>query len=146
MKNRSCMIVILLVVALTGGRAEDSVLPAGANKTFIEDNLLIGLSSDNRGLQRSSALMLGYIKSERAVILLMSALKECDDSGLKIAAAWALCNIGDPRGTYAVKREVEFNECCKTRLVCAWYYENMVRPGTFVFKGSGENMIAEIVP
>jgi hypothetical protein len=146
MKIQCALIVlVLLVPAFAAGRAEDSVLPAGANKTLIEENLLIGLSSDNKGLQRSSALMLGYIRSERAVIPLMSVLKECDNSSLKIAAAWSLCNIGDPRGTFAVKREVEYNECYKTRLACAWYYENMVKSGTFVFRESGENVLAEMV-
>jgi hypothetical protein len=146
MKPASVLFLCMLLAAvLIPVRAADSILPPGANKAQIEDNLLIGLSSDNEGLQRSSALMLGYIKSDRAIFPLMSILKESDKPGLKIAAAWALCNIGDPRGTFAVKREVEFNECCKTQLACAWYYENMVKHGTFVFRESGGTMLAEAV-
>jgi len=132
-----------MVSAIVSAFAEDPVLPAGSDKSVIEDNLLKGLASENQGLQRSCALMLGKIKSGRAVIPLMSVLKNSDQPEIKVAAAWALCNIGDPRGTFAVKQEVEFSENNKTRLTCAWYYENMVQSGTYVFPKVGETVLAE---
>jgi hypothetical protein len=144
MKKRFALMAALAIIAVTGAKAEDPVLPSNANRALIEENLMVGLNSDNEGLRYSCALMLGSIKSESAVIPLMALLKQCDSFKLKRAAAWALCNIGDERGTYAVKMEVRFSECCKTRLVCAWYYENMVKPGSFVFNNVDPTMIAEL--
>jgi hypothetical protein len=88
--------------------------------------------------------MLGEIKSSKAVIPLMRVLKQCDNFKLKTAAAWALCNIGDDRGTYAVKLEVKFSDCDKTRLVCAWYYEHKVKQGSFIFRDIDPAVLAEV--
>jgi hypothetical protein len=144
MNTRILLSIVLLLIAILSLYAQDPALPANANKALIEKNLLIGLNSTNEGLRYSCALMLGNIKSTRAVIPLMALLKQCDNFKLKTAAAWALCNIGDARGTYAVKREVEFNSCCKTKLICAWYYENMVKPGSFIFRDVDQTILAEL--
>jgi hypothetical protein len=137
-------VLILVLGTVIPAFAGDTVLPSNADKALIEGNLLKGLNSDNEGLRQSCALMLGNIKSTRAVIPLMSILRNSDNFKLKTAAAWALCNIGDSRGTFAVKREVEFNDCCKTQLVCAWYYEHMVHPGSFVFRDVEQALIADL--
>jgi len=113
--------------------AKESILPAWSNKTLIEDNLFIGLSSDNIGLQRSCALMLGKIQSDRAVIPLMEVFHSSAYENVRIAAAWALCKIGDERGVYSVKMAVKYDGCAKVQTTCAWYYENLVRQGTFTF-------------
>jgi hypothetical protein len=143
MKAINCFIIVVFCLCtIETAWAEDPVLPPSANRALIEQNLLVGLASENRGLQRSCALMLGHLGSEDAVLPLMAILKNSEYPELKIAAAWSLCNIGDPRGTFAVKREVEFNDCCKTRLACAWYYENMVKPGSFVFREINQQLVA----
>jgi hypothetical protein len=144
MKPRLLLPLALLFIAAFSLYADDPALPAHANRSLIERNLLVGLSSTNDGLRYSCALRLGELKSTRAVIPLMALLKQCDNFKLKTAAAWALCNIGDARGTYAVKREVSFNECGKTKLVCAWYYETMVKSGSFVFRDVDLPMLAEL--
>ena len=136
--------MVLLSTAACTLLAEDPVLPANADKALIEKNLLIGLNSTNDGLRYDCALMLGTLKSAQAVIPLMALLKNSDDVKLKTAAAWALCNIGDARGTFAVKREAQFNACCTTKLRCAWYYENMVKPGTFMFLNVSEPMLTDM--
>jgi HEAT repeat protein len=102
-------------------------------KELIEVNAMIGLETSNSGLQRSCALMLGKLQSERAVIPLMTIFRNHPDENVRIAAAWALCKIGDARGVYAVKRAVKYDESPKVQSVCAWYYENLVKPGTFIF-------------
>jgi hypothetical protein len=122
--------------------AQESILPHSANKALIEDNLLIGLSTNNAGLQHSSALMLGKIQSERAVIPLMTAFHNNPHENVRIAAAWALCKIGDGRGVYAVRMAVKYDECPKVQVTCAWYYENFVQHGTFSFTQPAEPMIA----
>jgi hypothetical protein len=145
MKKSIVLLASLLVIVYTiPVMAQESVLPPNANKELIEDNLFIGITSDNLGLQRSSALMLGKIQSERGVIPLMNVLHNNADENLRVAAAWALCKIGDARGVYAVKMAVKFDECTKVQATCAWYYENLVRQGTFTFAQPELPVIATI--
>ena len=95
------------------------------------DNLLIGLGSGNDGLRRSSAYMLGEIKSDEAVIPLMRALKSGKDERTQIAAAFSLCKIGDARGVFAVKQEVRFSDSEKVRNSCLWFYNQYAEGGTY---------------
>jgi PBS lyase HEAT-like repeat. len=134
MKKSLVLLASLLVITFTiPVVAEESVLPPNANKALIEDNLFAGLANDNLGLQRSCVLMLGKIQSSRAVVPLMAILHNQTNDNLRVAAAWALCRIGDARGVYAVKMAVKYDESTKVQATCAWYYENLVKQGTFSF-------------
>jgi HEAT repeat protein len=145
MKKSTVLLASLLVIACAiSAIAKESTLPPNANKTLIEDNLFIGIASDNSGLQRSCALMLGKIKSDRAVVPLMAVLHNTTDENLRVAAAWALCKIGDARGVYAVKMAVRYDESTKVQATCAWYYENYVQHGTFTFAQPDLSVIATI--
>jgi hypothetical protein len=145
MKKSIVLFTSLLVIAYAfPAIAQEAVLPPNANKGLIEDNLFIGIASDNLGLQRSCALMLGTIQSNRAVIPLMSVLHTNADENMRVAAAWALCKIGDTRGVYAVKMAVKYDECTKVQATCAWYYENLVKQGTFTFTQPELPVIATI--
>jgi hypothetical protein len=143
MKKSIVLLAALTLVALVVPMvAQESILPPSANKALIEDNLLIGLSTNNTGLQRSSALLLGKIQSDKAVIPLLTAFHNNPNENVRIAVAWALCKIGDARGVYAVKMAVKYDECPKVQATCAWYYENFVRQGTFSFTQPEDPMIA----
>jgi hypothetical protein len=98
-------------------------------------NLLVGVGDENNncGLRRSAIYMLGQLEAQEAVIPLMKVLHSCPDEKSRLAAAWALCNIGDARGEYAVKQAVRFDESSKVKMHCAWYYNLYVRNGTFAF-------------
>jgi len=134
MKKSIVLFALLLAfVYAIPATAQESVLPPNANKALIEDNLFIGMAYDNLGLQRSCALMLGNIQSNRAVVPLIDVLHNSTDDNLRVAAAWALCKIGDGRGVYAVKMAVKYDESMKVKTICAWYYENLVKQGTFTF-------------
>jgi hypothetical protein len=134
MKKSIVLLATVFVIAFAiPSMAKDSVLPPNADKKLIEENLFIGLASDNVGLQRSCALMLGKIESERAVVPLMAVLHNNADVNIRAAAAWALCKIGDARGVYAVKMAVKYDESTKVQATCAWYYDNFVKKGTFIF-------------
>jgi HEAT repeat protein len=124
---------LLVIVYAIPATAQESVLPLNANKALIEDNLFIGMAYDNLGLQRSCELMLGKIQSNRAVVPLMAVLHNSTDENLRVAAAWALCKISDARGVYAVKMAVTYDESAKVKATCAWYYENLVKQGSFNF-------------
>ncbi len=146
MKTVSIVIAALLVLACAfPASAQESVLPAKADRAAIEKNLVIGLRSDNVGLQRSAALMLGKIRAENALIPLLDALHNNKDEGVRTAAAYALCKIGNPIGTYAVKMAVRFDNCCKVQLASAWYYENYVKPGTFAFRQVESQLLAAML-
>ncbi|MGD1046885.1 MAG: HEAT repeat domain-containing protein [Bacteroidota bacterium] len=134
MKKSIVLLALLLVIVFAiPATAKESVLPMNANKALIEDNLFVGMAYDNLGLQRSCALMLGKIQSDRAVVPLMAVLHNSADENLRVAAAWALCKIGDARGVYAVKMATKYDESAKVQATCAWYYENLVKQGTFTF-------------
>jgi HEAT repeat protein len=135
MKKSVVLLATLLVIAYAiPAMTEESVLPPSANKALIEENLLIGMASNNLGLQRGCALMLGKIQSNLAIVPLMAILRNTEDENLRVAAAWSLCKIGDARGVYAVKMAVKYDESAKVQASCAWYYENLVKHGTFTFE------------
>jgi len=143
--NKSTVLLLAVLALATFTvpvTAQESILPPYADKALVEDNLFVGLKSDNSGLQRSCALMLGKIQSSRAVIPLLTALHNNPNESVRIAAAWALCNIGDARGVYAVKMAVKYDECCKVKTTCAWYFENIVQHGTFTFVQPEVPMVA----
>jgi hypothetical protein len=135
MKKSNVLFAALILLALVVPMiAKESILPPSANKALIEDNLIVGLSTNNTGLQRSSALLLGKIQSDRAVIPLMTTFHNNPDENVRIAVAWALCKIGDARGAYAVKVAVKYDECPKVQAICAWYYNTYIQERAFLFK------------
>jgi HEAT repeat protein len=102
-----------------------------------EQNLLRGLDSDNLGLIEGSANMLGELKSSKAVIPLMKLLRDGDQESTRIVAALALCQIGDARGLYAVKRATQFDGSERVAQRCAWFYNSYAKAGTFGFAAAG---------
>ena len=150
--KRSAM--ILGVIALTIMMA----LPATAHDMRKElgeakydravKNLLVGVGEENNncGLRRSAIYMLGQLEAREAVIPLMKVLHSCPDEKSRLAAAWALCELGDARGEYAVKQAVRFDESAKVKMHCAWYYNLYVNEGTFAFypSASAPTQIAEL--
>jgi hypothetical protein len=145
MKKSIVLFASVFVIAFAvPSMAKESILPLNADKKLIEENLFIGLASDNLGLQRSCALMLGKIESEKAVVPLMAVLHNNADENIRAAAAWALCKIGDARGVYAVKMAVKYDESTKVQATCAWYYEHFVKQGTFIFTQPEPPVVARV--
>ena len=72
---------VLIIAATTVAAAADTSTPLTAEQyARAEQNLLIGLESDNQGVKESSAYMLGEIKSAKAVVPLMKMLRSDDRS------------------------------------------------------------------
>ncbi|MBN1399168.1 MAG: HEAT repeat domain-containing protein [Bacteroidetes bacterium] len=132
--------VLLSLVLVMPASAKEPVIPAGVDITAAEDNLLFGLSSSNTGVQRSCALMLGKIHSDRALIPLMAVFSQSSDENLRIAAAWALCMIGDRRGVNAVKTAAENDDSPRVQSVCKLYYETFKKSGKFSMEVPDENI------
>jgi HEAT repeat protein len=146
MRPIAVFLLVVLVAACSGAAFADDPLPPTANKKLIEDNLFVGLESDNAGLQRSCAYMLGVIQSSRATIPLMRELRFSEDEDMRVAAAWALCRIGSGVGVYAVKTAVRYDDSEKVQNACAWFYETYVKGGTFVFKESQPSLAVSSAP
>jgi len=139
------MIALAIILALPATASDLKKELGEAKYDLAVQNLLNGVSSPNDGLRRSAIYQLGELQAEVAVIPLMRVLRGCTDERCRVAAAWALCKIGDDRGTYAVKQAVRFDDSKKVQLHSAWYYNLYVSEGTFAFipSASSPTQIAE---
>jgi len=91
--------------------------------TKYENNLIVGLKSDNDGLKFSSAYLLGEIKSELAVDLLIRMLRSHEDENFRIMAALSLSKIGTDQALYMVKRVGKFTDREKLATFCDKFYK-----------------------
>ena len=87
-----------------------------------EENLLVGLSSDNHGLKFSSAYLLGEIKSDKAIIPLLEILHNSEECCERQVAALALFKINSERGMFAIKQATNFDKSPQTRRICTILY------------------------
>jgi HEAT repeat protein len=124
---------IMLIVPASANDLKKELGEARYNKAV--ENLLVALkdANTNDGLRRSAIYQLGELQASDAVIPIMAVLRRCHDEKCRVAAAWALCKIGDSRGEYAVKQAVRFDDSRKVQLHAAWYYNLYVSEGTFAF-------------
>jgi HEAT repeat protein len=139
------MVALAIILALPATASDIRKDIGEAKYDLAVQNLLNGVSSTNDGLRRSAIYQLGELQAEDAVIPLMRVLRSCTDERCRVAAAWALCKIGDERGVYAVKQAVRFDDNQKVKLHAAWYYNLYVSDGTFAFipSTSSPTQIAE---
>jgi len=110
--------VVLFVLLFAG------TLFAGTNSTDerkVEDNLLVGLQSDNLGLITSSAYFLGEYGTSRSVNALMSVLKNGDTEEERISAAVALVKINTDQARFAVKQRAKFDDSARVRRLCTMF-------------------------
>lgn len=135
--NRALRAVVLcmLLVGLAGrAPAADKVQVAPRiTNEVIAMNLMHGLASDNKGVRENSAFVLGEEKIVRAVVPLMKMLRDSEEESSRIVAALSLCRMGEPRGVYAVRMAAKFDSSDRVRKLCAWFYNQYVKPGSFEF-------------
>jgi hypothetical protein len=129
--TRLFALVVMLAAVSVMAMAADNEKPS-YNRDAAEQNLLLGLASDNLGLRESCAFMLGEIGSQKAVIPLMAMLHDGIESS-RVVAALALSRIGDARGIYAVKQAAKFDSSERVQKLAAWYYNQYAVPGSFEF-------------
>jgi len=103
----------------------------------IEDNLLVGLQTDNLGLKVSAAYFLGEMKSERAVIPLMKMLKGNTTEEEKLIAALSLAKIKSEKGMFAVKQRIKYDDSKRVQRLCDIFYKN------YLFENIEGNVIVE---
>ena len=126
--KRTMLVILTLVLtaafattAFAGAHPNATV--AAVNKALVEDNLIVGVQSQNFGLRTSAAMMLGDIKSTKAVFSLMHMLRTESDERARIVAALALTKIGDPVGLYAVKQTARLDSNERLRKLCGLFYQ-----------------------
>lgn len=92
------------------------------DKALAEQNLLIGICSENTGLRASSAFVAGEIKAEGLVIPLMKLFREEKNDKVRITAALALLKIGDGRGLKLIEYASRFDDCCSVKELCRKFH------------------------
>jgi len=115
----SILILLLLMGSIT-------ISASSKNKAdLFEANLIIGLKSDNAGLQTSCAYYLGELKSQKAVLPLMKIFRSSENnSKLRSMAALSFLKIGDARGIFIIKREAMFGDSQKFNKLCNHLYKS----------------------
>lgn len=115
-------VLLILLLVLTGSTFASENEKEKNKMERAELNLLTSLESDNYGVRTSAAMILGDIKSTKAVIPLMRLLKSSDDERTRIIAALSLYKIGSPMGLFTVSRSARFDESARVRKLCTTFY------------------------
>jgi hypothetical protein len=111
--------VLILLLSLSTIFAKEQ---SNSEYSTIEQNLIVGLSSDNIGLKLSAAYFLGEIKSEEAILPLMAMLHCAKNKQAQQVAALALYKINSERGMFAIKQAIKFADDGQTRRICTIFY------------------------
>ena len=134
MKTRLRVVIMMGLTALMvsigfgGSGAEMSKTQKGHfTMERAEENLVLALGSDNRGLRLSAASVLVTVGTSRSVIPLLTLLHNGDEEE-RIVAALALSHIDDGRGKFAVLRTASFDPSDKVRELAGWYYAEYSTP------------------
>lgn len=117
---------LLFTVSAIAGETPDRA-KVTFNREVVEANLLAGIESTNFGLRTSAAMMLGDLKSDKAVFALMNMLRNEDDERARIVAALSLYKIGSSVGLYAVKQQARFDQSERVRKLCTLFYQESLK-------------------
>ena len=93
---------------------------------IIEDNLILGIKSDNTGLQTSCAYFLGELKSDKAMIPLVKLAKYGKTEEARIIAGLSLYKIHSKIGMYQLKGLAKTDKSERVRRVFDRIYKKYV--------------------
>ncbi len=121
------LMIILAIIFFASSQNFGQTEKRELTKTDVS-NLIICMKSENEGIRRCGVYFAGYYKVKETVIPLMTILYEDDCEEIRMLAARSLCEIGDARGLFAVKRAVKFNDSDKVKQLCFFLsnYENNI--------------------
>lgn len=124
MKRRTVLFTFFLLVAFSFFTYAQTVVPSltSAKKDCIKKSLLLGVESENLGLQSCAAYMLGEFCCDEAVVPLLKILHNSPYEELRIMAALSLYKIGDSRGIFAIKQAIKFDVSKRVRKLCNNFY------------------------
>ncbi len=124
MKRQTVLFTFFLVVAfplLTYAQSNVQT-QMSATKDCVKKNLLLGMKSENLGLQSCAAYMLGEFCCDEAVVPLLKILHNSPYEEMRIMAALSLYKIGDSRGIFAIRQAIKFDESNRVRKLCDKFY------------------------
>ncbi|MCZ7609859.1 MAG: hypothetical protein M5U17_06795 [Ignavibacterium sp.] len=128
MKKSLALLFALIVV--TTLKAQVTEFP-DEKKAAIVDNLTVGIKSENIGLHTSSAFVMydlikeSYIESSdanKAMIPLLQVLNNGKTDEERIAAAFALYQLGNPIGIYQLRGVAVFGDNHRVSEICKNLY------------------------
>jgi len=126
MKRISLTIVVLAAIVL-------SVKPLSAQKdvdsknTAAVANLVNGINSENKGLQRSSIYLAGRDRVTGSVDALIEKLNNEEDPSTRLLIAVSLYEIRDPRGLDAIKELSVKDKSEKVRSISSLMYSEYAK-------------------
>jgi HEAT repeat protein len=121
---RFLLLPVFVIVFAAAAFSADTPKPQKQISDESISSLLMGVESENFGLQTSSAFMLGELRSSQAVIPLMRMLHSSEKEEARIMAALSLSKIDSQKGMYAVKQAAKFDESERVRRICFSLYLN----------------------
>ena len=124
MKRQTVLFTFFLLVAFSFlTYAQVSVQgQTSAKKDCIKESLLLGVESENLGLQSCAAYMLGEFCCDEAVVPLLKILHNSPYEEMRIMAALSLYKIGDSRGIFAIRQAIKFDDSKRVRTLCNKFY------------------------
>ncbi|HSP86547.1 MAG TPA: HEAT repeat domain-containing protein [Ignavibacteriaceae bacterium] len=90
-------------------------------------NLLVGIQSENEGLQRSSIFLAGKYKLTPAIDVLSEQLAEVENVNTRILIALSLYQIGSVEILPAIKKSAANDDDLKVRKICTEIYNAFVQ-------------------
>jgi hypothetical protein len=87
------------------------------------------LRSSHDNSRRDGALTLGRLGDVRSVPALLDRLKNDNEKEVRVASAWALAEIGDPRAGVGLERAALFDKKREVREAAAEAYRRLPREG-----------------
>lgn len=124
MKGPTVLFTFFLLVAFSFLTYAQTIVYShtSAQKDCVKKSLLLGVESENLGLQSSAAYMLGETRCDEAVIPLLKILHNSPYEEMRIMAALSLYKIGDSRGIFAVRQAIKFDESKRVSKLCNKFY------------------------
>jgi HEAT repeat protein len=128
MKRKAALFAVSLILLLSQllYSQEIAKLNYPPEEACIE-TLFEGIYSDNEGLQAGCAYMFGELNCDKAVIALLEMLHNNPKEEMRILAALSLYKIGDPRGIFAIKQAVKFDESERVSRLCEGFYKTFIK-------------------
>jgi hypothetical protein len=124
--NLAALLVLAgMTVSFTPGVSDDSDTISDKVLVYAEKNLSNTLGQYNQDFNVSAVEVIYDLKRlhpdmsfKKAVIPMMRILRNHEDQNVRVLAAMLLQQIGDGRGTYAVKEAARFDDSKLVRHVC----------------------------
>ena len=92
--------------------------------------LILGLNTQNLGLQAGCVYMLGEVCCDKRVVKLLGLLRNGRTEELRILAALSLYKIGDTRGLFAIKQAIRFDDSKRVSRMCEIFYKAHLKEKT----------------